>query len=69
VSAALPFERYLFINADLSIHLHREPRGEWIGLDARTVLVRGGPGLAECVLHDEDGPVGRSFQSLVVAPR
>ena len=69
VSATLPFERFLFINADLSIHLHRQPRGEWIGLDARTLLHGGGTGLAESVLHDTHGPVGRAFQTLVVQPR
>jgi hypothetical protein len=69
VSAELPFERYLFINADLSVHLQRQPRGEWIGLDARTLLHGGGSGLAESVLHDVDGPVGRAFQTLVVQPR
>jgi hypothetical protein len=69
VSAALPFGRFLFINADLTIHLHRSPRGEWIGLDARTLLSEGGTGLAESVLHDEHGPLGRAFQSLVVQAR
>ena len=69
VAAALPFERFLFINADLTVHLQREPRGEWIGLDARTWLHRGGTGLAESVLHDVHGPVGRAFQTLVVEPR
>ncbi|MGH2864431.1 MAG: thioesterase family protein, partial [Solirubrobacteraceae bacterium] len=69
VSATLPFERFLFINADLTIHLQRQPRGEWIGLDARTLLAVGGTGLAESVLHDEHGPVGRAFQALVVQPR
>ncbi len=69
VSAALPFERFLFINADLTIHLQRPPRGEWIGLDARTLLHGGGTGLAESVLHDVHGPVGRAFQTLVVQPR
>jgi acyl-coenzyme A thioesterase PaaI-like protein len=69
VGAALPFERFLFINADLSIHLQRQPRGEWIGLDARTLLDSGGTGLAESVLHDIHGPVGRAFQTLVVEPR
>ncbi len=69
VSAALPFERFLFINADLTIHLQRPPRGEWIGLDARTLLSVGGTGLAESVLHDRDGPVGRAFQTLVVQAR
>lgn len=69
ISAALPFDRFLFINADLHVHLHREPRGEWIGLDARTLLHTGGTGLAESVLHDLDGPVGRAFQALVVQAR
>jgi acyl-CoA thioesterase len=69
VSAMLPFDRFLFINADLSIHLHRQPRGEWIGLDARTRLHEGGSALAEGELHDEHGPVGRAFQTLVVQAR
>jgi hypothetical protein len=69
VSAALPFERFLFINADLTIHLQRLPQGEWIGLDARTRMHTGGPALAEGVLHDEHGPLGRAFQTLVVQAR
>jgi hypothetical protein len=69
ISAALPFDRFVFINADLTIHLQRQPRGEWIGLDARTLLDDGGTGLAESVLHDVHGPVGRAFQTLVVGPR
>jgi hypothetical protein len=69
VSAELPFEEFLFINADLTIHLHRAPEGEWIGLDARTLLHAGGSGLAESVIHDRTGPVGRAFQSLVVQAR
>jgi hypothetical protein len=69
ISAELPFERFLFINADLTIHLQRPPLEEWIGLDARTLLHPGGSGLAESILHDVHGPVGRAFQSLVVQPR
>jgi hypothetical protein len=69
VSAALPFERFLFINADLAIHLQRLPQGEWIGLDARTRLHENSAAIAEGVLHDEHGPLGRAFQTLVVQPR
>jgi acyl-coenzyme A thioesterase PaaI-like protein len=69
VSAALPFDRFVFINADLTVHLHRAPRGEWIGLDARTLLSDGGVATAESVLHDEHGPLGRAFQTLVVQAR
>jgi hypothetical protein len=69
VSAVLPFDKYLFINADLTLHLQSQPRGEWIGLEARTLLDAGGPGLAESVVHDERGAVGRAFQTLVVQSR
>jgi hypothetical protein len=69
VSAALPFERFVFINADLTIHLQRLPQGEWIGLDALTRMHSGGPALAEGILHDEHGPLGRAFQTLVVQAR
>jgi Acyl-CoA thioesterase C-terminal domain/Acyl-CoA thioesterase N-terminal domain len=69
VSAALPFDRFLFINADLAIHVQRPPQGEWIGVDARTHLPEGGAALSEGLLHDERGPVGRACQTLVVQPR
>jgi hypothetical protein len=69
ISRELDFEKYLFINADLTIHLWRAPQGEWIGLDAKTVLMDGGVGVAESVLHDTGGPVGRAYQTLVVQPR
>jgi hypothetical protein len=69
VSRELDFEKYLFINADLTVHLWRAPRGDWIGLDAKTALMNGGVGTAESVVHDLDGPVARAFQTLVVQPR
>jgi hypothetical protein len=69
VSAVLDFERFVFINADLSIHLHRAPVGDWTGLNARTLIAPGGVGTAESVLHDGHGPVGRALQTLVVGAR
>lgn len=69
VAAVLPFAEYLFINADLTITLDRRPRGEWIALDARTLLHPNGIGWTESVLHDELGPLGRATQALVVQRR
>lgn len=69
VSSELPFDRYLFINADLTLHLQRQPTGEWAGIDARTLLQDDDAGLAESVAHDVDGPVGRAFQTLIVQSR
>lgn len=69
VATVLPFEEYVFINADLTISLDRRPVGEWMALDARTLLHPGGIGWAESIVHDERGPVGRATQALVVQPR
>ncbi len=69
LSWILPIEDWLFVNTELTIHLHREPEGEWIGLDARTVSDASGVGLATGVLHDLRGPFGVCAQSLFVEPR
>ena len=73
VSSAIDYERYLFINPDLTIHLSRVPQGEWIGLAAHSVYgtpaESSGVGFAESALHDELGRVGGSAQSLFVGPR
>ncbi|MEV6839608.1 thioesterase family protein [Streptomyces sp. NPDC051133] len=69
VSAELDFRRYVFINADLTVSLHRHPEGEWVCLDARTMVDGAGIGLAASALHDEKGPLGNSTQSLYVAAR
>jgi hypothetical protein len=69
VAAVLPFDEYLFINADLTISLNRRPVGEWVALDAHTLLHPEGIGWAESVLLDELGPLGRATQALVVQRR
>ena len=69
VSRVLDFERHLFVNTDLTIHLRREPVGEWVLLDARTRVEPQGVGLAASTLYDERGTIGLSAQSLYVAER
>ena len=69
ISRVVDFERYLFVNTDLTVHLHREPEGEWVLLDARTVLEPHGAGLARSTLSDERGQLGLAAQSLFVASR
>jgi hypothetical protein len=69
ISRIVDFERYLFVNTDLTVHLHREPQGEWVLLDARTVLEPHGAGLARSILSDERGQLGLAAQSLFVASR
>jgi len=69
LSWILPFDEWLFVNTELTVHLHRRPAGEWIGLDARTVSDRSGAALAHGTLHDLGGPFGICAESLFVAPR
>ena len=59
-------DSYIFPNVDLQIHLHRQPRGEWLGLDTRVTFGADGIGLTSSVLHDLEGPFGRSEQILTV---
>ncbi|MET8681545.1 thioesterase family protein [Streptomyces sp. NPDC004647] len=69
LSNVLDFGTHVFINPDLTVHLHRHPVGEWVCVDARTSIDAAGIGVADAALHDEKGPIGRSVQSLFVAPR
>ena len=69
VSAALDWQRYLFINVDLSVHLNRLPEGDWVCLDAITLPERNGVGIADTALFDERGQIGRAAQTLLVGGR
>ncbi|TKG71265.1 thioesterase family protein [Prauserella endophytica] len=68
-SNRLDMREWLFINAELTVHVHREPVGEWIGLDADTVLGPQGLGTATSRLHDTTGQVGTGAQALLVRAR
>jgi acyl-Coa thioesterase superfamily protein/acyl-CoA thioesterase superfamily protein len=69
ISRVVDFEDFLFVNTDLTVHLHREPQGEWVLVDARTRLEPHGAGLAQSTLSDERGQLGLAAQSLFVASR
>jgi hypothetical protein len=69
VSAALDWRRYLFINVDLSVHLHRMPEGEWVCLRAITLPEQDGVGISDTALFDRSGPIGRAAQTLLVDER
>jgi hypothetical protein len=69
VSHVLDFARHVFINPDLTVYLHRSPRGEWVCLDASTDVTADGVGLAHSRLYDEAGPIGHSLQGLLLGVR
>ena len=57
-----------FVNTDLVIALHRDPVGEWMGSRAVAAWQPTGVGLADALLFDDDGPVGRALQTLLLRP-
>ena len=69
ISAALDFRRYIFVNSDLTVNLLRPAQGEWICVDARSLVGPAGGGLAEARLFDAAGLIGRSTQSLAIRMR
>ncbi|WP_205698365.1 thioesterase family protein [Conexibacter sp. SYSU D00693] len=69
VSSELRWDRHLFVNTDLTVHLLSEPRGPWVGLEARTLLDSQGRGLASSTLWDGQGELGASHQTLFVDVR
>ena len=68
-SAVLDFRQWTFINADLTVSLSREPRGEWILVDAESWIGPDGAGLAIARIADQNGYFGRAVQSLVIEKR
>jgi acyl-coenzyme A thioesterase PaaI-like protein len=69
IASALSWEEHVFINPDLTLYLEREPRGEWVALQSETRVGLGSVALAESVLWDEDGRIGRATQALLVSRR
>ncbi|MBS0361321.1 MAG: thioesterase family protein [Proteobacteria bacterium] len=47
-----------FINSDVTLYLHREPAGEWIGYEVINQGATDGVSVGECLLYDEQGPIG-----------
>ncbi|MGH7337770.1 MAG: hypothetical protein ACREI7_09335 [Myxococcota bacterium] len=54
---------------DLSLHVLREPRGEWIGITARSGIEADGIGQSSATLFDDEGPIARALVSLLVERR
>ena len=58
-----------YVNADISLYLHRLPVGEWIGWEVCDHGNAAGVGVGECRVYDERGPIGKSVVCAVANPR
>ncbi|WP_154793088.1 thioesterase family protein [Occultella kanbiaonis] len=68
IAVRQPPTAWMYPNLDLTIHLHRQPAGGWVGLDTSVTFGPSGLGLTSTTLHDVAGPVGRAEQILTVRP-
>lgn len=65
----LPIDRYLYVNPDLTVDVHRLPVDDWVALESRSVARRSGIGLTTSTLSDREGRLGTAMQSLFVDDR
>ena len=49
-----------YVNADISLYLHRLPESEWLGWDVTHHHSADGIAVAGCTIHDTEGAVGTS---------
>src|SRR5262245_925006 len=69
VSSPLDPRQWSFVNGDTTLHLARLPAGEWILVNATTILGGSGGGIASGALADRNGYFGHASQSLIIECR
>lgn len=68
-SQRLSGAEWVYVNPDITLHLHRYPSGEWLGMRSLARQHDTGIGLATSELFDEAGPIGAIGQSQLIEPR
>jgi hypothetical protein len=58
-----------FINADVTLYLARDPRGEWIGMESTGHLGGDGVGVGTAWMYDRDGRIGSCVAAALPDPR
>ena len=69
VGSALDPRRYLFMNTDTVVHLHRIPTGDHVAVRARGSIGPDGIGVTTADVYDRGGFIGTSAQTLLVQRR
>jgi len=69
VNRQLSYASWSFRNAEMTVHLARDPVGPWIGVRCEGVVQPVGAGFNAADLYDRCGRMGRSAASLVVEQR
>lgn len=69
LGSVLDVNAWSYANLDITLHLSREPVGEWLLIDAATASAGNGVGRSDMILADMLGPFARAHQSLFIAAR
>ncbi|MGW0163319.1 thioesterase family protein [Mycobacterium sp. NPDC003323] len=69
MGSKLDVRRWTFLNTDLTVHLHRQPVGDWFGIRAVSNYGADGVGTSVATLFDADGPVAAMQQAQLVRRR
>lgn len=69
IGATLDPERFVFMNTDTCVHLHRLPAGADFALRARASIGPDGIGVTSAEIFDRDGFIGTCAQTLLVQRR
>ncbi|MDX1510632.1 MAG: thioesterase family protein [Nitriliruptorales bacterium] len=65
----VPFQGWIYLNADLQVMLQREPVDEWVGMVSSSIPADDGTALTTSQLVDRSGQIGIATQSLFIEPR
>lgn len=69
IGFSLDLDRFTFVNADLTVYLHRPLEGAWLRLAATPSPQPNGVGIVEAELGDHRGPIGRALEAQVLRSR
>ncbi|CUH43167.1 thioesterase family protein [Ruegeria atlantica] len=68
ISWNAPTSEMGFMNTDLTVQIHREPKSDWLASQSVSHWQPSGIGMSQSVLFDTEGPVGTALQTLVLFP-
>ena len=66
---AMDYTRFSSINPDLTVHILKEPRSDWIAIRGRTLRAIDGIGMSHATIHDLKGPITEASGSLLLGER
>ena len=69
ISMEVEAREFLAVPVNLTVSMTVTPRGEWVGMSARTAMSRDGAGTTRARVFDREGGIGEAVQTLFVARR